>query len=261
MLARALLQQIVTVITFLLDIRSNPLLTLLDFGTLMRALLVEDDPSSALISRAVMEQDGFAVDVATTATDGLGYAMVTEYDLIVLDLGLPDGNGLTVIQALRREGRTTPVMVLTGATDRTTTVRALDAGADDYVTKPLAIDIFRARVRALVRRGGAKRTEQLACGNVVLNRLSRQLFVRGVELPLTAKELPLLEQLLLHRDEVVSRSEILERVWDMHFDPGSNVVDVNVARIRRKLAAAGADVQISARRGVGFVLNLSSAPA
>jgi DNA-binding response OmpR family regulator len=135
------------------------------------------------------------------------------------------------------------------------TVRSLDAGADDYVTKPLMVDEFRARVRALVRRGGARRTEQLTCGNVVLNRLSRQLFVGGTEVPLTAKELPLLEQLLLNMDAAVSRTELLERVWDMHFDPGSNVVDVNVARIRRKLSDAGADVIISAKRGVGFVLS------
>jgi DNA-binding response OmpR family regulator len=139
------------------------------------------------------------------------------------------------------------------------TVRALDAGADDYVTKPLLSDAFRARVRALVRRGGARRTEQLSCGNVSLNRLSRQLFVAGVEVVLTAKELPLLEQLLLHADAVVSRTALLERVWDMHFDPGSNVVDVNVARIRRKLNAAGADIAIVARRGVGLILSRASA--
>lgn len=206
-----------------------------------------------------MEQDGFAVDLATTASDGLTCAMVTDYDIVVLDLSLPDGNGLQVLQALRREGRATPIMILTGTTDKAMTVRALDAGADDYVTKPLMIDEFRARLRALVRRGGAKRTEQLACGNVTLNRLTRQLFVHGAEVTLTAKELPLLEHLLLHADEVISRSELLERVWDMHFDPGSNVVDVNVARIRKKLAGAGADIKIASRRGVGFVLSQATA--
>jgi DNA-binding response OmpR family regulator len=227
----------------------------------MRALLVEDDASSALLSRSVMESDGFAVDIATTAQEGLTCAMVTDYDVIVLDLGLPDGNGITIVQALRRSGRAIPVMVLTGNNDRATTVLALDAGADDYVTKPLMIDEFRARVRALIRRGGAKRTEQIAFGNVVLNRLSRQLYVDGSEVSLTAKELPLLEHLLLHGDEVISRSELLERVWDMHFDPGSNVVDVNVARIRRKLADAGANVRIGTRRGVGFVLTLQGESA
>jgi DNA-binding response OmpR family regulator len=225
----------------------------------MRALLVEDDAPFALLARSVLEQEGFAVDVATTGSDGLSLGLVNDYDCIVLDLGLPDQNGVTVVQTLRRRGRTAPIMVLTGNADDQTSVIALDAGADDYVTKPVLLELLRARIRALVRRGGAQRTETLACANLVLNRLSRQLFVSGVEVRLTAKELPLLEHLLLHRDEVVSRTELLERVWDMHFDPSSNVVDVNVARIRRKLQGAGADVQIQARRGVGFVLTRASA--
>ena len=227
----------------------------------MRALLVEDDSSSALLSSKVLEADGFAVDVAPTARDGLTCAMVTEYDVIVLDLGLPDGNGLSIVQALRRDGRTAPIMILTGTTEKATTILALDAGADDYLTKPIMIDEFRARVRALIRRGGAQRTEQLVYGNVVLNRLTRQLFIQGTEVNLTAKELPLLEHLLLHRNEVITRAELLDRVWDMHFDPGSNVVDVNVARIRRKLADAGADIRIGARRGMGFVLSPVDSPA
>ena len=227
----------------------------------MRALLVEDDASSALLSSKLLEADGFAVDIAKTARDGLTCAMVTDYDLIVLDLGLPDGNGLSVVQALRRDSKTAPIMILTGTLDKTTTVLALDAGADDFLTKPIIVDEFRARVRALIRRGGAQRTEQLVCGNVILNRLARQLFIGGVEVTLTAKELPLLEHLLLHRNEVVTRAELLERVWDMHFDPGSNVVDVNVARIRKKLADAGADIRIGARRGMGFVLSPSDVPA
>ena len=220
----------------------------------MRALLVEDDAAFALLARHVLEQEGFAVDLATTGNDALGFAHATDYDCILLDLGLPDANGLTIVQSLRREGKATPVLVLTGTVDRQTTVRLLDAGADDYVTKPVVVDELRARIRALVRRGGAKRTEQLVCGNVLLNRLTRQLFVSGAEVSLTSKELPLLEHLLLHCDETVSRTELLEHVWDMHFDPGSNVVDVNVARIRRKLTAAHADVAIVARRGLGFVL-------
>ena len=221
----------------------------------MRALIVEDDPVSALLSRRVLEQDGFVVDEARTGGDAIACALGTDYDAIVLDLGLPDTSGLLVVQTLRREGRTTPVLVLTGMDDAAMTVRALDAGADDYIQKPPVLEEFRARIRALVRRGGARRSDQLACGNLVLNRLSRQLSVNGVDVSLTSKELPLLEHLLLRCDQVVSRPELLEHVWAMDFDPGSNVVDVNVARIRRKLVAAGADVVISARRGVGFVLH------
>src|SRR3954470_11669736 len=120
----------------------------------MRALLVEDDPTMALLTQQVLEQEGFAVDHARTGNDAQTLAFVNEYDAIVLDLALPDRNGLAVLQELRKEGRQTPVIVLTG--DRTSTVRALDAGADDYITKPIVIDEFRARIRALVRRGGAK---------------------------------------------------------------------------------------------------------
>lgn len=226
----------------------------------MRALLIEDDPSAALLSRQVLEREGFAVDLAQTGEEGLTLALVNDYDAVILDLGLPDRNGLSVVQALRKEGRSTPVIVLTGTVDSAMTVRALDAGADDYVTKPVVVDEFRARLRALVRRGGARRTEQLNCANVVLNRLSRRLFVDGVEVAFTAKELPLLEQLLLNVDTVVTRTELLERVWSMNFDPGSNVVDVNVARIRQKLSKAKAGVVITARRGMGFVLSPSEPP-
>ncbi|HJQ19268.1 MAG TPA: response regulator transcription factor [Gemmatimonadaceae bacterium] len=220
----------------------------------MKALLVEDDATMALLTRQVLEQEGFAVDHAATGNEAQTLALVNEYDAIILDLILPDRNGLSVLQAIRKEGRTTPVIVLTGNQESATTVRALDAGADDYVTKPIVIDAFRARMRALVRRGGAKRTEQLAGGNVVLNRLTREVFVNGAECALTAKEFQLLEHFLLNRGQVVSRTELLEKVWDMNFDPGSNVVDVHVTRLRKKLEGAGADVKITAKRGMGFVL-------
>ena len=220
----------------------------------MRALLVEDDPTMALLVKQVLEQEGFAVDSVTTGNEAQTAAFVNEYDAIVLDLGLPDQNGLSVLQNLRKEGKTTPVIVLTGSKDSATTVRALDTGADDYTTKPIVIEEFRARLRALVRRGGATRSEQVACGNVVLNRLTRQVLVAGKECALTAKEFHLMEHFLLHRGQVVTRAELLEKVWDMHFDPGSNVVDVHVTRLRKKLEEAAADIRIAAKRGIGFVL-------
>src|ERR1051326_7451107 len=120
-----------------------------------------------------MEEEGHAVANAASPEAGRMLAMVNEYDAIVLDLGLPDGNGIQIIQSLRRDGRKTPIVVLTGTKDSDVTVRALDAGADDYLTKPIVFAEFKARVRALVRRGGAQRTENLAAGNVVLNRLTR----------------------------------------------------------------------------------------
>ena len=227
----------------------------------MRALLVEDDPTMALLTKQVLEQEGFAVDHATTGNEAQTLAFVNDYDAIILDLALPDRNGLTVLQALRKEGKTVPVLVLTGNTESASTVRSLDAGADDYIKKPIVIDEFRARMRALVRRGGAKRTEQLACGNVVLNRLTRQVMIASKECSLTAKEFQLLEHFLLSQGQVVTRTELLEKVWDMHFDPGSNVVDVHVTRLRKKLEGAGADIKIAARRGQGFVLGTTKADA
>ena len=221
----------------------------------MRALLVEDDQTMALLTKQVLEQEGFVVDLASTGNEAQTLAFVNDYDAIVLDLALPDRNGLTVLQALRKEGKTTPVLVLTGTKESATTVRALDTGADDYLTKPIVIEEFRARMRALVRRGGAKRTEQIACGNVVVNRLTREVVVDGKPCNLTANEYQLVEHFMLNRGVVVSRAELLEKVWDMHFDPGSNVVDVHVTRLRKKLDGAKADVKITAKRGMGFILD------
>src|SRR5262245_43682477 len=188
----------------------------------MRALLVEDDQTLALLTQQVLEQEGFAVDVVGTGNEAQTLAFVNDYDAIVLDLALPDRNGLTVLQALRKEGKTTPVIVLTGTKESASTVRALDTGADDYLTKPVVIEEFRARMRALVRRGGAKRTEQITVGNVTVNRLTREVVINGKACSLTAKEFQLVEHFMMNRGTVVSRAELLEKVWDMHFDPGSN---------------------------------------
>lgn len=209
----------------------------------------------ALLTQQVLEQEGFAVDVVGTGNEAQTLAFVNDYDAIVLDLALPDRNGLTVLQELRKQGKTTPVIVLTGTKESASTVRALDTGADDYLTKPVVIEEFRARMRALVRRGGAKRTEQITVGNVTVNRLTREVMVNGKACALTAKEFQLVEHFMMNRGTVVSRAELLEKVWDMHFDPGSNVVDVHVTRLRKKLEKAGADVKITARRGMGFVLD------
>jgi two-component system OmpR family response regulator len=220
----------------------------------VRALVIEDDSSLALLLQHLLEEEGFAVDPAATAQEGESLALLYDYDVIVLDLGLPDRSGITVLQAIRREGRDTPVLVLTGESGTATTVRTLDSGADDYLTKPIVMDEFKARLRALLRRGGARRTELLSCGNLTLNRLTREARAGTTEIKVTAKELALLEYLLLHPRQVVTRTTLLDKVWDMQFDPATNVVDVNVARLRKKLADAGSTAKITARRGVGFVL-------
>lgn len=220
----------------------------------MRALVIEDDNEMLFLVQSLLEMEGYVVESARTAEEGTTLAFVTDPDVIVLDLGLPDRHGLTVLQRLRREGRTTPVLILTGRQDSDMTIRALDAGADDYMKKPILPDEFRSRIRALVRRGGASRTELLVCGNVVLNRLSRDVKVDGKDLGLTAREFLVLQHFLLHVNEVVTRTKLLENVWDMNFDPGSNVVDVVVTRIRRKLEGCSASVRIISKRGAGFLL-------
>ncbi len=220
----------------------------------MRVLVVDDDPTIRVLVKHLLEEGGFAVDLAETGESGRVLALVNEYDAIVLDLVLPDGNGVTLVQELRRKGLDTPVLVLTGTSAKEGSVLALDAGADDYVTKPIDFEEFKARVRALVRRGGAKRTEQLSLGNLLFNRLTRVALVAGIPLHLTPRELSMLEHFLLHAGEVVARTSLLEKVLDMSFDPGTNVVDVNVTRLRKKLGGAGATVAITSRRGIGFVL-------
>lgn len=219
----------------------------------MRALVIEDDADMLFLIQSLLEHEGYRVDSASSGEEGSTLAFVNDPDVIVLDLGLPDRHGLTIIQSLRREGRATPILVLTGDQNTQMVVRALDSGADDYLKKPIVPDEFRSRVRALVRRGGARRTETLACGNVALNRLSREVRVNGEALDLTAKEFAVLEHFLLHVNHVVTRTTLLEKVWDMNFDPKSNVVDVVVTRLRRKLESCKASARIVAKRGLGFV--------
>lgn len=219
----------------------------------MRALVVDDDETIATLLCTLLKEEGFVVDVAATAEEGRVQALVNDYEVVVLDLNLPDGNGIAVAQALRREQRSTPILMLTANTDRSNTVLALDAGADDYLQKPIRFDEFRARVRALIRRGGAKRTEQLSAGNVVLNRLTREVLVSGRTVSLTPREFGVLEHFLMHAGEIVTRTELLDKVLDRTFDPGTNIVDVNITRLRKKLQEAAATVAIEARRGVGFV--------
>ena len=223
-----------------------------------KLLVVEDDRMFAELIRRGLKEEGYAVDVAGDSAQGKLLAFVHQYDGIVLDYMLPDGSGLQVAQALRREGRQTPIQMLTGNNAPEDVVRALDAGADDYVTKPCDMSVLKARVRALLRRGGAGELERLALGGVVVDRVHHEATVNGVRLQITPKEFSLLAHFLLHADAVVTRTELLEKVWELRFDPGSNVVDVHVARLRAKLRHGGARARIDTVRGAGFRLTAGS---
>jgi len=215
---------------------------------------VEDDRKVAGFIEQGLREEGYAVDVAPDGDEATMLAHVYEYDMVVLDVMLPKKTGLQVAAELRREGRKTPILMLTARDTTEDVVRGLDAGADDYLTKPFKFDELLARVRALVRRGGAGRTELLSYNAVELDRLKHKVRVGGTPLELTPKEFHLLQHFLLHPEEVVRRTELLEKVWDMHFDPESNVVDVHVGNLRRKLKAAAGKDLIQTVRGVGFRL-------
>ena len=222
--------------------------------SMYKLLVVEDDRMFAELIRRGLKEEGYTVDVAGDVAEGSTLAFVNEYDAILLDVMLPDGTGFQIAQALRGRGRHTPILMVTGENDTADVVQGLDAGADDYLTKPFDIRELKARVRALVRRGGEQRPESLSLAGVVVDRVAHRAAVDGKKMELTPKEFSLLAYLLLHAESVVTRTELLEKVWDFHFDPGSNVVDVHIARLRSKLRRYEARAQLATVRGAGFML-------
>ena len=222
----------------------------------MKILIVEDDRKVAGFIEQGLKEEGFVVDIASDGEEATMLAHVYEYDVILLDVVMPKKNGFQVAAELRREGRNTPIMMLTSRDSTEDVVRGLDAGADDYLAKPFKFDELLARVRALHRRGGAEVLEALTFGPVTMDRLRHTASVDGRPLDLTPKEFQLLEYFLLHPDQVIRRTTLLEKVWDMHFDPESNVVDVHVGNLRRKLKEATGINLVSTVRGVGFSLRL-----
>ena len=227
----------------------------------MRILTVEDDRKVAGFIAQGLREEGHAVDIASDGDEATTLAHVNAYDVILLDVVLPKKNGFQVAQELRREGRNTPILMLTSRDGVEDIVRGLDSGADDYLSKPFRFDELLARIRALTRRGGAERLDVLRYGPLAMDRLRHEVKVDEERLDLTAREFQLLEYMLLHPEEVVRRTTLLEKVWDMHFDPGSNVVDVHVGNLRRKLTAAAGEQLIQTVRGVGFTLRRETSPA
>jgi DNA-binding response OmpR family regulator len=219
----------------------------------MRILVVEDDRKVASFLEKGLREEGYAVDVAYDGDDGSFKANVYEYDLAILDVMLPGKSGYEIVRQLRKEQKPLPVLLLTARDSKEDVVRGLDAGADDYLTKPFSFDELLARVRALLRRGGSSREERLLYADVELDRLKHTAHRRGRNLDLTPKEFQLLEYFLMRPEEVIRRTELLEKVWDLHFDPMSNVVDVHVGNLRKKLRGEG-DALIHTIRGVGYIL-------
>lgn len=226
----------------------------------MRVLVVEDDPRMAsLLSRALREA-GYAVDVSRDGLQAADQALMVPYDLMVLDVLLPGIDGFAVCQKVRGARGKMPILMLSARSEIADRVRGLDIGADDYLPKPFAVEELRARVGALLRRRTLPQQISLTVGAIRLDRSKRTAHVRGRAVELTAKEYSLLEYLLLNRGRIVTRREIAEHVWDEHFDPFSNLIEVYVGRLRQKIDAS-TDTKTSfltTRRGEGyFVEDLS----
>jgi DNA-binding response OmpR family regulator len=219
----------------------------------MRILVVEDDKKVASFLERGLREEGYLVDVAHDGVDGLTKANVYDYDLLLLDVMLPGKSGLEIVRDVRAREKTVPMLVLTARDSQEDVVMGLNAGADDYLTKPFGLDELLARVRALLRRGGASRPDRLMYEDVQLDRLKHIATRGGVRLDLTPKELHLLEFFMLNAERVVRRTELLEKVWDLHFDPMSNVVDVHVGHLRTKVHEAGRTPLIHTVRGAGYV--------
>ncbi len=222
----------------------------------MKVLIVEDDREVVGVVSRGLRKAGCDVAVAWDGDEGAALARGQRFDVIVLDWELPGMSGPDVAAALRREGRDTPILMLTARHATDDVVSGLDAGADDYLTKPFELAELLARVRAMARRSGAGRRDALTYGPIAMERLTHKVTVGGVKLGLTPKEFRLLEHFLLRSEEAISRAELLEQVWDGERDPASNLVDVHVGNLRRKLTqAAGVDL-IRTVRGVGFRLQM-----
>jgi two-component system copper resistance phosphate regulon response regulator CusR len=221
----------------------------------MRLLLVEDEPDAARMLAKGLREQSFAVDVAHDGDDGSFRIETTEYDVVILDVMLPGKDGLRVCADLRAAGISTPVLMLTARDAVASRIAGLDSGADDYLTKPFDFGELLARVRALVRRGARPPIlDRLRVGPLELDTRLRQASRGDKTIPLTTREYALLEYLARRTGEFLGRADIAEHVWDDSYDPLSNVIDVYIGRLRRKIDRPGAESLIKTRRGEGYAL-------
>jgi DNA-binding response OmpR family regulator len=222
----------------------------------MRLLVVEDEAKLAAYLKRGLEADGHAVDVAADGEEGLWFARNQPYDVVVLDILLPKLNGYRVCTALREECNWTPILMLTAKDGDFDIAEALDAGADDYLTKPFSFVVLTARIRALARRGAPARPVVLEVGDLRLDPAAHTTDRGGEEISLTAKEFSLLEYLMRHPGEAVSKTDILNAVWDWDFEGDPNVVEVYIGYLRRKIDQPFDRASIETIRGVGYRLRV-----
>jgi two-component system copper resistance phosphate regulon response regulator CusR len=221
----------------------------------MRLLLVEDEQKLAAVLSTGFKAEGFAVDVAASGSQGLDYALTYVYDIIILDIMLPDVSGTEILSAIRARTRAVPILMLTAKDAVADKVRHMEAGADDYLTKPFAFSELLVRVRALLRRAPIQRTDEIRVADLEINRLSRQVKRAGRKIELSAKEFALLEYLAMNAGRVLSRTMIVEHVWDQSFEGLTNIVDVYVRQLRAKIDEGNALRLVKTVRGSGYLLS------
>ncbi|MBA3550817.1 response regulator transcription factor [Patescibacteria group bacterium] len=220
----------------------------------MKILLTEDDQALNSSLKTSLEGAGYVV---TSFVDGLesekhiGLNSI-DYDLLILDWMLPGKSGVDICKSARERGITLPVLMLTGKDSTDDKVDALDAGADDYITKPFSLDELLARVRALLRRPKKSLPTEIAAGDIVMNTTTRKVFREGQEIPLTLKEYNILEYLVRHPNQVMTRDDVLDHVWDYNFSSMSNIMDVHINNLRKKLNKKGKENCIETVRGIGY---------
>jgi two-component system OmpR family response regulator len=219
----------------------------------MRVLVVEDNRKHAAFLARVLGANGYAVEVSCTGSEALELARRNAYDVVVLDWNLPGVDGLGICRLLRQGQRTVPVLMLTVRDERDDQVQALEAGADDFLSKPYDLEILLARLRALVRRRASDAAGTLQVGAIVVRASEHSIYVGGTRLALTNKQYSLLDYLARHAGQIVTRDEILANVWGMTSDPGSNVIDVHIRHLRVKLGSARG--QLRTARGFGYILS------
>ena len=222
-----------------------------------RILVVEDEPRLASFLEKGLRSNGFTVTVAENGAAAIAAAAGAEFDLMILDLGLPDIDGLDVLRLVRDAGHRVPVIILTARDDTADKVTGLDRGADDYVTKPFRFEELLARVRARLRQGGTAEVTMLSVGGVDLDLRTRSAAVGGRRVELTAREFAMLETFMRHPGQVLTREQLLSHVWGYDHDPGSNVVDVYIGYLRRKLGEGA----IETLRGMGYRMPEEAAAA
>jgi len=222
----------------------------------MKLLVVEDEEKTAAYLQKGLQENGFVLDVAHNGDDGLHLARSSYYDLIILDVMMPQRDGWSVLTALRELGKATPVLFLTARDSIQDRVKGLELGADDYLVKPFAFSELLARVRSILRRGPNRASDELVVGDLMIDFRRHRAERAGRRLDLTPKEFALVSLLARHAGEVLSRTLIAEQVWDMNFDSDTNVVDVHVRRLRSKVDDPFEHKLIHTVRGVGYVLEV-----